>query len=314
MILYQTGLLEILSSGEHGLLDGLAINRLEASNNQLLTEVGWYLEAWHIAYVYYLPLAFYLYKQGQLSRRSLAAVIGIAGVSSVLLFSRVHFVMVVIFSFVPWVVLFRPSQKALIRLLVLLIPGSILLFGGMQYILLRSDVHSNAQWGSEVAVYSFSSAAAFQQLTDGNYHEDNQHNALYIGQGVYYALGKLSLLPSEEYPIGYRAFVFIPDATNVYTFLDSFALDFGVSGIILCPFVMGSGMGLIWNRLVRRTTYPLLMIYALCVYSCSIANLANFLVTQAALIFVGTVIVLSLILPGKQRRTRTMFLIRARAA
>jgi oligosaccharide repeat unit polymerase len=282
-------------------IESFAVNRLNSASDNSLAKVGWYLEAWHIAYVYYVPLALYLYWQRQISRTILLFVWGFACVSSLVLFSRVHLLMLLIFGLVAWRVLFRPSGWKVARTAGALMCVAMALFVGMQTVLARMDFNTKTLLSDQLATYTVSPALSFQELLNGNYPQANPHDALYVGEGIYYVLGKLSLLNAQEYPIGFRAFVLVPHPSNVYTFLDAFALDFGRVGIILGPFVMGMGMAWVYNRVCIRTTYPLVVLYGLCVYSCSVANLANFLFTPAVPIFLGTVFLLRLLVSADTR-------------
>jgi oligosaccharide repeat unit polymerase len=276
----------------NNLAGSLAANRLNLSTESSSTHLGWYFEAWHIAFIYYVPLALYLYRQREISRRSLVFVWCFAGALSLVLFSRVQFLMLLVFGLVGWKVLFRPSGWKLARTLGALMCVAMALFAGMQAVLAHVDVNNNIHLSDQLGTYAFSSALGFQELVNGNYDEDNPHHALHVGRGIYYVLGKLSLLNAEEYPILSSPYVFVPYPTNVYTFLDVFVLDFGTSGIIMGPFVMGIGMAWVYNRLRRRTTYPLVLLYGLCVYSCCIVNLGNFLTTAPIPIILGIVFLL----------------------
>jgi hypothetical protein len=64
---------------------------------------------------------------------------------------------------------------------------------------------------------------------------------------------------------------------------------------------MGMAMAWVHNRLGLGITYPRVLLYGLCVYTCCVANLANFLVTQPVLIFLGTVFLLGPLLSADTR-------------
>ena len=100
--------------------------------------------------------------------------------------------------------------------------------------------------------------------------------------------------------------MFVPYPTNVYTFLDAFALDFGIIGIILGPFAMGIGMAWVYNRLRMRVTYSLVLLYGLCVYTCCIAILGNFLFGAPVPIFLGIVFLLRPLVSSRTRRPRAL--------
>jgi oligosaccharide repeat unit polymerase len=290
----------------NNLAGSLAANRLERSAESSTAHLGWYFEAWHTAYVYYVPLAIYLYWQKQISRRSLVFVWCIAGALSLVLFSRTPFLMLVVYGLVTWTVLFRPSGGKVARIAGGMICVAVALFAGMQTVLARLDVGSNTEVNDQLGTYAFSSALGFQEIINGNYDEDNPHHALHVGSGIYYFLGKFSLLNAEEYPGSYGSYVFVPYPTNVYTFLYDFALDFGIIGIILGPFVMGIGMAWIYNLLRMRVTYPRVLLYGLCVYTCVLAILANFLCSAAPAIILGIVFLLRPLVSSRTRRPRVL--------
>jgi oligosaccharide repeat unit polymerase len=287
----------------NNLAGSLAANRLSRSEDFLnSSHVGWYFEAWHTAYVYYVPLAIFLYWQKQISRRSLVFVWCLAGALSLVQFSRTPFVMLVVYGLVTWTVLFRPSGLKMARIAGGLLCVAVALFAGMQAVLDREDINSHLDLSVQLGTYAFSSALGFQELVNGNLDkDDNPHHALYVGTGLYYFMGKLSLLNAEEYPTPYGAFVFVPFPTNVYTFLNDFELDLGTIGIILGPFVMGIGMAWVYNRLRMCVTYPLVLLYGLCVYTCSLAILANFLVSASPVIFLGIVFLLRPLVSSRAR-------------
>lgn len=291
----------------NNLAGSLAANRLNPRGDFSLYHVGWYFEAWHTAYVFYVPLAIFLYWQKQISRMSLVFVWCFAGALSLVMFSRTPFLMLVVYGLVAWTVLFRPSGWKLVRIAGGLICVAVALFIGMQAALANANVDPGSErLSDQVGTYAFSSALGFQELVNGNYDEDNPHHALYVANGIYYFLGKFSLLNAEEYPIAYRAYVFVPYPTNVYTFLDTFALDFGTIGIILGPFVMGIGMAWVYNWLRMFVTYPRVLLYGLCVYTCILAILGNFLFTAPPLIFLGIVFLLRPLVSSRTRRPRAL--------
>src|ERR1700691_1326394 len=109
------GLMGILRGGEFGIIESLAANRIAAADNESPTHLGWYVEAWHNAYVYYVPLAFFLYKQHKISKRVLVFVCGYAGVLTLAGFSRVQLLMPLAFGFVTWTTLFRPPRWRIFR-------------------------------------------------------------------------------------------------------------------------------------------------------------------------------------------------------
>jgi oligosaccharide repeat unit polymerase len=303
-VINSTGLLGSLQGRQFSAIESVAVNRLNTGGDRSLASVGWYLEAWHIAYVYYVPLSLFLYRQRQISKRALLFVFAYAGVSSLVLFSRVHFVMLLVWGLVTWVLLFEPPRRRVVFTSSVLLLAAVFMFISMQVVLSHVDFNNKTVLNDQLATYSVGSVLSFQELLHGNYHQDNPHNALYVAEGFYYVLGKLSLLNASEYPIGFRAFVFVPHPSNVYTFLDAFALDFGIPGILLGPFLMGLGMAWIYNRVRLTRTYTLVLLYGLCVYSCSVASLANFLCTPPVLVFLGTVAVLrAFVSRGTRQRT-----------
>jgi len=300
----STGLLATFQL--NNIVGSLVANRLNLSGDFSTAHVGWFFEAWHTAFVYYVPLAIYLYRQRQISRRSLLIVWGFASALSLMQFSRVPFLMLLVFGLVTWTVLFRPSGWKMARISGALLCAAVVLFAGMQAVLANMAVNKSVDLSDQLGTYAFSSALAFGELVNGNYDEDNPHHALYVGAGIYYMLGKLSLLNAEEYPIGFRTYVFVPYPTNVYTFLDAFALDFGIIGIILGPFAMGIGMAWVYNRLRTHVTYPLVLLYGLCVYTCCIAILGNFLIGAPVPIFLGIVFLLRPLVSSRTRRPRAL--------
>lgn len=301
VVIYRTGLAGTISQSQYGFIDSFAQNRLDVASSDS-ARVGWYLEAWHNAFAFYVPLAMYMYRQQLLQKKLLLLILVFAGLLSLVLFSRVHFLMLITFALITWLSLFRPPWRKIVINVGAVACLAITLFVAMQSVLVNVSRSTNESFSDQIATYAFSSVPAFQELKNGNYYQPNPHDALFIGEGLYYVMGKLSLLDATEYPIGYREYVFLPDPTNVYTFLDAFTLDFGTRGAILGPFLMGAVIGWIYACLRKRITFLRLLLYCLCVYTCVVANLANFLTTPAAPIFLGTAVLLS---PLVSTRART---------
>lgn len=288
--MYSNGSFDALMHLDLSFLDSLAMNRIMNSGDLSKGDVGWYLELWHTAYLYYVPLSLYMYRMRYISRRAVVAVSIYGLISSLILFSRIHLLMLLVVMFVTWIALFRPSYKVVLFKVAMVLFAAFLLFVGMQASLSKNEIHkSEATLVEGVMTYAFSPIPSYQEMLNGKYEEDNPHEALYTLQSMYYFAGKLGFLNATEYPISYREYVFAPYPTNVYTFLDAFTLDFGSVGAVIGSLFLGVFVAIIYRRLRVSVGYFTLLIYALSVYSCSVAMLTNMFIQHVFVLQIVTV-------------------------
>lgn len=296
-ILNVNGTFSALAHMDSNLIDTLAANRIANSGDLSKGHVGWYFELWHIAYIYYVPLAMYMYRMGYTSKRFAIGIAIYGLINSLILFSRIQFLMLLVVIFVAWTMLFHPSYKVVLSKAATLLSLTFLLFVGMQaYISNNEILPSESTLVERVVTYAFSPLPSYQVLLNGGYEEANPHDAFFTLQAMYFFAGKLGFLDATEYPIGFREYVFAPYPTNVYTFLDAFTLDFGPTGAVIGSFLMGTFVAFIYRRLSERINFSTLLIYSVSVYGCGVAMLINMFIQHVFFLQIATILIINMLL------------------
>jgi len=290
--IYNFGALQTSMAGSSSLIDAFVDARLERVFQEY--KVGWFFEIFRHSYVYYLPLAILLLRRRRIPVQVFLGIWLFAAIISLLNFSRVPFLYVLVVTWVSWLMVYKPTRKAAIVMSLCSIIIGLSIFMAMQVALAkRGGTFVGAPSPMEqVAVYWCSSVPAYEVLLNGRYYENV--GGLYSFEAIYYILGKLNLLNVEAYPQWVRAFVFVPYATNVFTFLDAFTLDFGPLGAILGTFLIGVVTAVIYKQARIKQQYFTLVLYSIIVYSCAIASLGNMFIKITLVIYVGTAWVLNL--------------------
>lgn len=301
VVLWRNGALSLRGVVEAGAMEMMAQHRIETSADLETSHVGWYLELWHNAYLFYVPLALYLIRLRHLSRRWFLPIFALACLSTLVLFARIFLVMLGVVTCYAWWVLFRPSITTLFRYVAYGVGASLALFIAMQSALLRHDTRATATLFDQVVTYSLFPVLAYQALLQGHYQQPNPHGALYTLQPLYYFLGKLGFLASDEYPIGFREYVYYPYVSNVFTFLDGFTLDFGVWGALAGPLVFGLIVSTASRKVRLRPTYASITIAGLCAYCCVVVVLANVLFTHVFVLWCATASAIGWIITPSRR-------------
>lgn len=290
-ILHVSGAYDVFVHGGVGLVDALASTRIANSGDPSKGHVGWYFELWHTAYLYYVPLSLYMRRMGYVSKKFVVIVVLLGVFSSLILFSRIQLLMLLVVTFVSWTILFRPSPRVVLMRVAAVFLAAFLLFFAMQIFISNNEVlQSTSTLSERVITYAFGPILAYQELLRGGYDEANPRGALYSLQAMYYFAGKLGLLDASEYPVGYREYVFDPFPTNVYTFLDAFTLDFGPVGAVVGAFLLGVFVATVYRRLCSAVGFSTLLMYALCVYGSSVAMLTNTFIQHVFFIQIATIL------------------------
>lgn len=286
-----------------GIITALAENRVDIGGYNI--SLGWYLELWHTAYLYYLPLALYLLRLNYLKIKTFIIIFIIAVISALSMFSRMQLLTLLTVTLFAWVILYKPRFTKIINKVLIGLVISLFIFISMQSFIDKSTSEKsnavNTNLLDQVITYSLGPISNYQELLKGNYYEDNIHNALYTFQPLYYFLGKLGLINADEYPIRYREYVFAPFPSNVFTFLDAFTLDFGPAGAVIGTFFIGLFVAFIYRKVKEKISYFKLVLYALCVYACLIAMLANVFITQAFLIELVVIYLIQLLITSTNK-------------
>lgn len=296
-ILNVNGTFSALAHMDLNFVDTLAANRIANSGDLSKGHVGWYFELWHIAYIYYVPLAMYMYRMRYISKKYVIVIAIYGLINSLILFSRIQFLMLLVVIFVAWTILFLPSRKVVLSKVSAILSFTFLLFVGMQAYIANNEIsQSESTLAERVVTYALSPLPSFQVLLNGGYEEANPNEAFFTLQAMYYFAGKLGFLDATEYPIGYREYVFAPYPTNVYTFLDAFTLDFGPIGAVIGSFLIGIFIAVIYRRLSVIIGFSALLIYSVSVYGCGVAMLTNMFIQHVFFIQIATILIIHMLL------------------
>jgi oligosaccharide repeat unit polymerase len=120
----------------------------------------------------------------------------------------------------------------------------------------------------DIAVYTVSSFPAFQEML--KYPEQ-------FAVDTSLTFGMVSRVLHEidpeviSYPEYVQPFVYIPTATNVYTYIDAFYLDFGWIGVIIFPYVIGFMSTVIYLYMLNKPS----------INNIYISSLIGLLITQS---------------------------------
>ena len=97
------------------------------------------------------------------------------------------------------------------------------------------------------------------------------------------------------YPEFIQPVVTVPVPVNVYTYLDSLFLDFGLAGVVLLPFVYGAACTAVFLFMMRRPTpfsIYLASLLGLCVMSTTVANRFGTIETWVRIVFVWGILLI----------------------
>jgi oligosaccharide repeat unit polymerase len=229
------------------------------------------MSLWRWDYVLYIPLALFLHSRALISSKLLGALYIWAVVLCAAKFTRAPIVGLAVISFVAWIALYRPTRRTRLGIGAALAVGGLVVFLVTQTRLVQPERGPRLTAGESLYAYIGSSPLAYETLLKGFYPRSD--SGLYSLEAVNYLLYKVALI--EQYPGQSRAEAVMPVVTNLYTFLDVFTLDWGVSGALAGS--VGTGVLAAWfyNRLARRLNYAHLTIYCYVSYCCVMAVANN---------------------------------------
>lgn len=192
----------------------------------------WYGQLFLGAYIYYLPLAGILLRQGYIRRRAFSIVVALAVAVGLSQYTRAPLVQIAGSLFVTGLIVFRLEGRRIATWSLLGATGMLVLFVSMQLVLQGNyrQGYVAADASDSVQLYAFGSAKAYETVLLGQYPAGT--DTLYSLEAAEYLLNKLGLVSSYADPVRDYA-VIGPYATNTYTFLDAYTLDFGIAGMLL---------------------------------------------------------------------------------
>lgn len=245
---------------------------LRLSGELRTVDLPWYLEIWRWSFAIYLPLAFLLHRKKALSTALLALVLLLAVLSTPLKVTRTPILHLAIIVFMSWIILYKPRRKLVVLVGTLGAGLLIVVFVLLQSSLILADPMGEWLTVSE-SVYSYigGPAKAYDLLLRGFYPDPA--GEFYSLDAVTFVLEKLQLI--ENRPSLVRSYVYVPYATNVYTFLDAFTLDLGVTGALLGSLFLGALVSFVFGSVWRAPNLLNLVAYTYFVYACAMTPMNN---------------------------------------
>jgi oligosaccharide repeat unit polymerase len=232
---------------------------------------------WRWDFVFYLPLAFLLYKAEALRLRSLIMVTVWALGSALLKFTRAPALNVVTLCAVGmWVVwrydggAWRAAWRRL-AVIVVVLAGFGVLFVGMEISLARRATASSPMPAEVLLPYIGGPLRAYQDvLQSGDWWRSGR---VYSLDSVDFLAFKLGLKPQYEGQI--RPEIRFGTLTNLYTYLDAFTLDAGVPGALAGSLALGAGVGWLFFLARSKGSYWSVVMYGYAAYGCFMAGANN---------------------------------------
>lgn len=153
--------------------------------------------------------------------------------------------------FIASVIILFYQKKIKLKTIVISVGVLFFLFLGIQT--LRSDGNQIQSKGF-VSLYLLAGMPAFETLEPASSAHFGENTFRFI-----YAVGKKLDISSIEPKSALQSYVFIPEATNVYTVLFPYYKDFGLSGVILFASLLGFLFGYIFKASQRNDGYALVL-------------------------------------------------------
>ncbi|MBC8153807.1 MAG: oligosaccharide repeat unit polymerase [Bacteroidetes bacterium] len=208
-------------------------------------------------FVIYIPIAVLLFRRKALSRAGLASVCALALGTAAIGLTRGPILFWAVTLLISLTVLTTVSRRMWLTMLLLLSTPFVLVFSVLGY--------NGSQLRAVVALYGFGGIKAYEELLAGRYPRSPfDDSPFYSLDFLNYAAKKVGLI--THYPSLIRSYASQP-ATNVYTYLDAFTLDFGVAGALLCPILLGTLAAKTHQRAYTTLHPGAIVIYAYVCYA-----------------------------------------------
>lgn len=234
----------------------------------LKTEMPWFLQFVGSGFIYYFPLAVLLLRKGWISRSGLSVIVLMGVFMSLTRFSRAPFLWAAVVLLFSWKLVYKPKAKAVVLTSLIAAAVFIGVFFWMQIILVGSTwsvqgVYAilDGYWGGSMRAYS--------TIVHGEY--PRYEYGLYSLDAINWALAKLGLI--SGYPELVRNYG--TNATNLYTFLDAYTLDFGIFGAFAGAFVTGIIVAVAYRMVKIYFRLSTLVMYATLTFFCAMSTANN---------------------------------------
>ncbi len=249
------------------LIDDLASLRVTGETAEI--HLPPFLSTFRWAHVIYVPLALILLSNRFISRRLFLGICLLAALSALLHFTRAPVVQLSLVAFVAWMSLYKPSRRTFWITSVSVGGALLVAFVAAQVAINRqSSTHASLQ--QSLSAYFGMSPLAYEDILQGGYPREP---GFYSLDSVYFFLTKVGVPVS--YPGLSRPQIWFPQVTNVYTYLDVFTLDAGITGAILGACLVGIGCSWVYRENQRRTSLWTLSMYAYVSYCCLMTPINN---------------------------------------
>jgi oligosaccharide repeat unit polymerase len=255
------------SLGLSTLIDDLASLRVTGETAEI--HLPPFLSTFRWAHVIYLPLALILLRSRLISRWHFLGICLLAAAAALLHFTRAPVVQLSIVAFVAWMSLYKPSRKTF-WIASACVFGALLAAFVAAQIAINQQSSTRASLGQSLSAYFGMSPLAYEDILQGGFPREPGYYSL---DSVYFFLNKAGL--AVTYPGLSRPQIWFPEVTNVYTYLDVFTLDAGVTGAILGACLVGVGCSWVYRENRRRTSLWTLSMYAYVSYCCLMTPINN---------------------------------------
>jgi oligosaccharide repeat unit polymerase len=224
-------------------------------------EVAWYMQLFRSGFVLYIPLAIMMYKNKYIGKTSVVLVLLVATILSLSNFTRAPILNVIITTWVS--LLLIHSGKVVTMLfrgaLVLLLSVGFFIF--MESTISFAAKVENNSFMELVAPYFGGPVKAYETILLKSQPFSDQ--GFYSFDMINYILKKLGII--SEYPDLVKEYVYLPFPTNMYTFLDTYTLDFGILGAFAGTFLTGFAIAGV-QKYALKGSYLAITVYALLMY------------------------------------------------
>ena len=243
------------------------------------TKCPWWLEIFRNAYFVYLPLALVLRKRNWLSRRMFCLLVASACLLGLGRMTRAPLMAILVTLWAAWTLLYRPRAVRALGVLAGAIAAFSAVFLAIQVVLQSRSAHT-AEGAQLIEGYYGGSMRAFQSIVDGTFPREQGY---YSADMVNYVLNKMNMI--DAYPSLVRPYG--DNDTNVYTFLDAYALDGGLMGALLGAALTGMAGGWLFTRASRRHSPAMVASYALFAYCVAMTVVNNEFIRIAPVMTIG---------------------------
>jgi len=254
----------------------LALRTTHVSSGRL--KCPWWLELFRGAYFIYIPLAVMLRKRDWLSRRMLCLLVVAACLLSLTRMTRAPLIGNIVTLWGSWTLLYKPRA---VRTWGLLVSG-LVAFGAL-FITIQAALQSNqAQTAGNIQLveaYYGGPMRAFDSIVDGTFSKEPGY---YSAEMFNYTLKKINII--DSYPSLIKPYT---NGTNMYTFLDVYALDGGIFAALLGAALTGVAGAWLFTNASRHRSPLMLTSYALFAYCLTMAIANNEFIRIGPVLTIG---------------------------